>query len=78
MSPQFALGTCMTKNPNPEKNLFRGGWVWGTGEGLLIFFCVWGGGGGEGGRGQGLVNVHEQMFQMALLLFKENSFAKLF
>ena len=27
---------------------------------------------------RGLVNVREQMFQMALLLFKENTCAKLF
>ena len=38
---------------------------------ILLFF--WGG--GEGG---GLVNKREQMFQMTLLLFKENTCAKLF
>ena len=33
---------------------------------------------GGGGVGGGLVYVHEQMFQMTLLLFKENTCAKLF
>ena len=42
-----------------------------------------GGEGGGGGkcrweRGMWLVNVHEQMSQMALLLIKENTLAKLF
>ena len=59
----------LTKNPNLTKKTF-------------FFF----GGGGGGGRGEGLsigiggggVCAHEQMFQMALLLFKENTCAKLF
>ena len=35
--------------------------------------------GGRGcGRGGGLVYISEQMFQMALLFFKENTCAKLF
>ena len=42
----------------------------------MIFFFFFGG--GEGGGGQGLVNIHEQIFQMAFLLFKENNCAKLF
>ena len=42
---------------------------------ILLFFFLGGGGGGEGG---GLVNIREQMFQMTLLLFKENTCAKLF
>ena len=53
-----------------------------------LFFSFFGGGGGGGGRGGlskgmgcawgGGVYVHEQMFQMALLLSKENTSAKLF
>ena len=36
-----------------------------------------GGGGGVNGRGRS-VYMHDQMFQMVLLLFKENTCAKLF
>ena len=62
-----------------------------TSELNKIFFFLGGGGGGGrerccgkvvcvcvvGGEGGGLVNIHEQMFQMALLLFKESTCAKL-
>ena len=60
----FLEGYKLTKNPNLKKKTF--------------FFHFWevGGGGGGGGRkgwGEG-----EQMFQKALLLFKENNCVKLF
>ena len=43
-----------------------------------IFF-FWGGGGGGGGGGRGGGGEHNvQMFKMALLLFKEYKYAKLF
>ena len=55
----------LTKNPNLNKNFFlvegRGGLL---GGGRL-------GGGGVWGWERGLVEVHEQIFQMALSLFKE-------
>ena len=52
---------------------------------LFFSFFGGGGGGGRGGLSKGMgcawgggVYVHEQMFQMALLLSKENTSAKLF
>ena len=35
--------------------------------------CVGGGGGGRAVEEEVLVNIREQMFQMALLVFKENT-----
>ena len=44
---------------------------------LFFFFFFWGGGGGGGcGEWEDIHNV--QMFQMALLVFQEYKYAKLF
>ena len=64
----------LTKNPI----FFRGGCVFFyklTRNPNLTFFFF---GGGGGGGGEKVVYVHEQLFQMALLLFNENTCANLF
>ena len=46
---------------------------------IFYFFFSWGGGARGGVKGGGrIVYVHEQMFQTAILLFKENTCAKSF
>ena len=61
----------LTRNPYLTKNLFFSFFIFLGGGG------VGGGGGGVNGRGRS-VYMHDQMFQMVLLLFKENTCAKLF
>ena len=39
---------------------------------FFFFFFAFGAGGSEEGT---KINIHKQMFQMALLLFKENNYA---
>ena len=56
------------KDSKSEKKLGRGRRGWGLVE--VVVVCVCGGG--------GLVNMREKMFQMTLLLFKENTCAKLY
>ena len=67
--------------PNSMRSWGGGGegrkWIfWQIGK--LVYFFFGGVGGGGGGRGGWKFNIHEQMCQMALLLFKKNDCAKLF
>ena len=60
----------LTKNPNLRKK--------NKNKKKIFFFGGGGGGGLLMGVGVVVVNALEQMFRMALLLFKENICAKLF